>query len=278
MQVEQLWSEEDDGRLELFARAVSTDRLAEALLALEGASDRTRDRCQAQLVKWSDLLRKRIEPDNPTKCADSLRHLLVRQLSFRGDVDNYYSPENASLSKVIERRRGMPILLSSIWIEVGRSAGIEIDGIGMPGHFIARIGGAGGALVDPFSGGCRISIKQCEHIVDRLSGRALPWNDAYLEPIGSAAIIDRVLRNLCHAFRRADDLHGLFKATRFHAQLRPEDPDPMLLHACVAEEIGAYKRADQLYREVSVNHPDTPQSVAASRRLERLASHAQSVH
>mgnify|MGYP002633497139 CR=1 FL=1 len=278
MQVEQLWSDEDAARLASFRQAVSEERLATALLALEGADAPTTARCEASLDQWAELLSLRVQPDNATRCADGLRKLMVRQLSFRGDTKDYYNADNARLSRVIDRRKGMPILLSSVWIEVGRRAGIEMHGIGMPGHFIARVGGREGPLVDPFSGGCRLSIKQCAHIVGRLSDRALPWTEEYLRPVLCDKIVERVLRNLLHAHRRTGDVLSLFRVSRFHAELRNEDPEPQLLHACLAEEIGAYHLAEKLYLDVVVAHPDTKEARVAKRRYEKVCRHCVAVH
>jgi len=274
----QLWSKHDDSSRRSFVRSVQQDDLPAALLALDGADVDRIERCDALLDDWAELLCNLVHPDDARQCADGLRRILVRQLSFRGDVDDYYSPDNVHLTRVIERRRGMPILLSAVWIEVGRRAGIEMHGIGMPGHFIARVGGADGLLVDPFSGGCRITVKQCASIVGRLSGSALPWNDAYLDPMTCDAIVERVIRNLMQAYRRRGDTAGLYRTARMHAALRPNDAEAQLLHACLADEAGAYRLAASLYESIASDFAGTKEAKVAGRRYRPALRRAARVH
>ncbi len=176
------------------------------------------------------------------------------------------------------RRETPPIMLSSVWIEVGRRAGIEIDGIGMPGHFVARVGGRDGSLVDPFSGGCKLTLKQCQRIVWKLSNQALPWSDEYLRAVECDAIVERVLRNLMHVLRRCSDKLAMFKVARFHTALRPGQPEPLLLQACLAEQIGAHRYAMQLYDQVTARYPTSGEGRTAQRRRAKLVRTARSVH
>ena len=178
----------------------------------------------------------------------------------------------------MQRRRGMPIVLCTVWIEVGHRAGVPMHGIGMPGHFIARVGGVDGLLVDPFSGGCRITVKQCAHLVDKLSNAALPWSDEYLQPVACDAIVERVLRNLANAHKRQEDLPALFRISRFHASLRPEQPEPLLMHACVADQLGAFQLAARLYDQVCQRFPEARERRVAARRRDQAVRRASRLH
>ena len=78
-----------------------------------------------------------------------LRRVVAIREGLGGDIDAYYDPRNSFLNEVMDRRKGIPITLAVIWMEVGRRAGINVQGVGLPGHFLIY---AGGQLVDPFGG------------------------------------------------------------------------------------------------------------------------------
>jgi len=148
----------------------------------------------------------------------------------------------------------------------------------MPGHFIARVGGKRGTLVDPFSGGSPLTIKQCARIVGSLSNSTLPWQDEYLDPVCCGAIAERVLRNLMNAYRRLGDQLGLYRVAVFHAALRPDDPEARLLHACMAEEIGAFRLAARLYRDITRRFEGRREAIAAGRRLGKVKARVCGLH
>jgi len=85
---------------------------------------------------------------------EALRTVLFRELGLRGDDESYDAPSNSSVARVLSRKRGMPITLSIVTIEVARLAGIRLTGVGLPGHFV--VGGADlpeGSYLDPFDRG-----------------------------------------------------------------------------------------------------------------------------
>jgi regulator of sirC expression with transglutaminase-like and TPR domain len=98
---------------------------------------------------------------------------------------------------VLERRLGIPITLSLVTLEVGRRVGLEIDGIGLPGHFVvgARVGD-GVVVVDPFGGGRILEREEAARIVARAVGRPVNLTDAHFVKAGGAQIVGRMLRNL----------------------------------------------------------------------------------
>src|SRR5262245_44832287 len=90
--------------------------------------------------------------DGP-QAASRLCRFLVDEAGFRGNSEDYYDPRNSFLNDVLDRRTGIPITLSTVFMEVGRRAGLTVEGVGLPGHFLVRVAGpAGGHLVDPFHG------------------------------------------------------------------------------------------------------------------------------
>ena len=122
-----------------------------------------------------------------------LRKFLFEEEGFTGNADDYYDPRNSCLNDVLDRRRGIPITLSVLAIEVGRRAGLVVRGIGLPGHFMAQ---ADGVLFDPFNGGAVVSREEAGAVVARVLGRAVPLEQSHFAPVPTPHILLRMLANL----------------------------------------------------------------------------------
>jgi hypothetical protein len=99
----------------------------------------------------------------PASRLAALRHVLHEEEGLRGNEKDYYDPRNSFLNDVLDRRLGIPISLSVVWIEVARRAGVVLEGIGFPGHFLARYASPSGqeVYVDAFHGGEMLSVDEC---------------------------------------------------------------------------------------------------------------------
>src|SRR5262245_38513606 len=92
----------------------------------------------------------------------ALAEFLFQQLNFSGDRTDYYSPRNSYLNVVLDRRLGIPISLSVIYLEVGRRLGLPVVGVGLPGHFIVSVTDPSEPLyLDPFHGGVSLTVDDC---------------------------------------------------------------------------------------------------------------------
>ena len=138
----------------------------------------------------------RMDDDTPLYQLNTLSEYLFDELKFAGNHTNYHDPRNSFLNDVIERRVGIPITLSLLYIEVGRRLGVPLLGIGMPGHFIVRHRDEFDVFVDPFHGGILLSEDECAERVKQVTQGTLTWNRSYLEPVRSREFIARMLRNL----------------------------------------------------------------------------------
>jgi regulator of sirC expression with transglutaminase-like and TPR domain len=149
---------------------------------------------------------------------DGLRRHLFVDLGFTGDRATYHDPRNSLLPDVLDRRLGIPISLTVMAMEVGRRCGVALEGIGMPGHFIARSGVEPHRYLDAFDRGRELDGPGCQALMAQLAP-GLPWDDAYLAPTPPLAIVTRVLANLAGAYRRAGDRHALCWALRLRLEL-----------------------------------------------------------
>jgi regulator of sirC expression with transglutaminase-like and TPR domain len=119
-------------------------------------------------------------------------------MGFAGNQLDYYDPRNSFLNHVIDRRTGIPITLSILYMEVGRRAGLEVEGIGLPSHFIVRAShpdSIEGTLVDPFHGTV-LSLEDCQDRLDTIYDGRVPLTKEHLRASRKREILARMLTNL----------------------------------------------------------------------------------
>lgn len=136
---------------------------------------------------------------------DGVCRLLFDDLGLQGDRQHYDDPANSYLDRVLDRRRGIPISLSVLLIEVARRRGIHLEAVGMPGHFLVRDPGAPDQLIDAFDGGRRLGHAECERLLQALTGGGTPLVPEMLATTGPWATLARMLANLDRSFERRGD-------------------------------------------------------------------------
>ncbi|WP_235799597.1 transglutaminase-like domain-containing protein, partial [Streptomyces fuscigenes] len=152
--------DERRGRFAAEARAERPDLALLCLLIGAEADPATGeagvDEAQAELDRLAGLLP--FGPRDPAGWARAVGDLLGGRLGFHGAPADYRRLESSLLPEVLRRRRGLPILLSVVWMEVARRAGAPVHGVALPGHFVVGFGGPGRqVLADPFAGGALLS-------------------------------------------------------------------------------------------------------------------------
>ncbi|NUS16659.1 MAG: tetratricopeptide repeat protein [Streptomyces sp.] len=134
-------------------------------------------------------------PGGPMAWATALHHLLGVQDGFRGSPADYQRLESSLLHEVLRRRRGLPILLSVVWMEVARRAGAPVYGVALPGHFVVGFGPQEQqVLVDPFDGGRVLDAGDAELLVAGATGAAL--DPSMLTPADPLEVVLRILNNI----------------------------------------------------------------------------------
>ncbi|RPF36035.1 transglutaminase-like domain-containing protein [Streptomyces sp. TLI_185] len=134
-------------------------------------------------------------PGGPMAWATALHHLLGVQDGFRGSPADYQRLESSLLHEVLLRRRGLPILLSVVWMEVARRAGAPVYGVALPGHFVVGFGPPERqVLVDPFGGGRVLGAGDAELLVAGATGAAL--DSSMLTPADPLDVVLRILNNI----------------------------------------------------------------------------------
>jgi regulator of sirC expression with transglutaminase-like and TPR domain len=124
-----------------------------------------------------------------------LEHLFVRE-RFAGNRDDYHDPANSYLDSVLQRRLGIPLTLSIVLIEVGARLGVPLVGIGMPGHFLVRPVADDSTFIDAFELGARLDVADCERRHREVHGDGATFDARLLRPVGTWAVLARLLANL----------------------------------------------------------------------------------
>ncbi|UUU24744.1 transglutaminase-like domain-containing protein [Streptomyces sp. DSM 40750] len=184
----------------LFAEEARAERPDLALLCLlvgaagDGELDEAGiDAAEIELDRLAGLMPYR--PGGPRAWADATAELLGDRCGFRGSAGDYQRLESSLLHQVLVRRRGLPILLSVVWMEVARRAGAPVYGVALPGHFVVGFGPREQqVLVDPFDGGRVLSGGDAELLVAGATGA--PLDPGMLTPADPLDVVLRILNNV----------------------------------------------------------------------------------
>jgi len=150
---------------------------------------------------------------------DAVCFLVFETLGVRGDVSTYDDPQNSYLDKVLDRRLGMPISISVLLMEIARRCNVPLVGVGMPGHFLVRDPDCPDLLIDAFSRGKRLDRTACARLLRSVAGAQVDLPDHLLAPVGTRAILARMLTNLDHSFRRRGNRDGVGWVTSLRAAI-----------------------------------------------------------
>ncbi len=123
-------------------------------------------------------------------------YLFVRQ-GFRGNAEEYYDPKNSFLNDVLDRRLGIPITLSVLYLDMGSRLELPLYGVGMPGHFLVKYaGGDEELIIDPYGRGSFLSPADCQRILDQVFSGTIRFDPGMLAVVGTRQILRRMLSNL----------------------------------------------------------------------------------
>ena len=146
------------------------------------------------------------DEDDSLARANMLSEYLFDEVGFSANQEDYYDPRNSYLNEVLERRLGIPITLSLLYMEVGKRLDMDLEGVGMPGHFLVRVkSGPEDILVDPFHRGIFLSEQECARRLQKIVGDTVAWDKRYVAGVSGRELITRILRNLGAIYAAAND-------------------------------------------------------------------------
>ncbi|MEM9039062.1 MAG: transglutaminase-like domain-containing protein [Actinomycetota bacterium] len=193
--------------------------LDEACLAIAGAVGGPLDE-----IEWLAVLDV-LAGECATPTPAGVVRYLVDDASFRGNVDDYYDWRNSCLDRVLDRRLGIPITLGVVAIEVARRVGARLVCVGLPGHVLLADPAESGVFFDPFQGSEPLDLDEVRRRFDRVTGGRAPFDDRYLAPMSTNAIVERILANLRAVFAQNRDAVRSAIVVELRHQTRTPSPD-----------------------------------------------------
>ncbi len=220
------------------------------------------ERCDVdrELVRLDDLA-DRVPGDD----LESLLRAVFGAEGFVGDPENYHDPRNSYLHEVVARRRGIPITLSIVLIEVGRRIGVTLDAIGAPRHFLTAPHGAHDCWIDAFAGGVVLDRAALDTFLAGVAPGVDP--EPYLAPLHPADVLRRVLANLIGIHRQRADRDGLLWAARLRTLLPGADADDQRTYAGALAASGDFTMAAKVFESLAEDIDETEEALATARRL-----------
>lgn len=252
--------------------------LAEAALLI--ASDEYPDldvtRYLGRLDDMGVALRARLADEpRPERAVMALNRYLFQEEGFHGNVQEYYDPRNSYLNEVIDRRIGIPITLSTVYMEVARRAGMSVEGVGLPGHFVVRVvSGDHGLIVDPFHGGVLLTEADCQERLDRIFAGRVKMEPGMLLPCGRREILGRMLRNLKAIFMRKEDYPRALRAADLLLLVHPDSAEDLRDRGLLYAALDCYGLALRDLEGYLAQNPDTPEAIELSGRVAALRQKA----
>ncbi len=239
------------------------------------------ERYLAQIDAMGERVRAGLAPDaGVEQKVIGLNEFLFQELGYWGNTEDYYDPRNSYLSDVIDRRTGIPITLSVLYMEVGRRVGLAFDGISFPGHFLVRLQVRGGTLIlDPFAGG----VPQSETELRERLQRVIPEDaaggmpiaelplDQFLEPATKRQILGRVLRNLKGIHREADEPERMLAVLNRMLLVHPDSPAELRDRGFVYQRLECWRPALQDLTDYLQRDPEAADVAEVRAALVELA-------
>ena len=267
-------------------QALAQDRLAEAVLLIAQARDSEIDVSAylRQLDDWAAYMLRCL----PDKSADAseriecLNRFLFDELGFTGDGENYFDPKNSFLNSVIDRRLGIPITLSVLYIELGRRIGLPLQGVSFPGHFLVTLPVSRGVVVlDPYSEGVSLEFSDLEKLLFNTQPDR-HWEPdqirQMLAPANLRDILVRILRNLKAIYWEAKDIVSAIWVQDLMLIIDPGLAEERRDRAILEEQAGHYKAAIQDFGDYLEQQPDAIDTDLIRARIVELTRHKRHLH
>ena len=193
------------------------------------------------------------------------------ELRFSGNVKNYYDHKNSFLNEVLNRRQGIPITLAIVYMEIASRLGIDVEGIGMPGHFLVRANDETETFyIDVFNNGTVLSKDECEKTFNDHVSASFTWDDRYLLPVDDKYIVVRLLRNLKYIYLSENKSKKAYEVIDLIVGLEPDNVFEIRDRGMIGFRIGHQKQSIEDLKRFLEKEPVGRSAVEASSVLELL--------
>jgi len=231
------------------------------------------------LNQWSSSLKKESTRKPALSRLDLLNNLLFEKMQFSGNIDNYYDPKNSFLNDVIDSRKGIPISLSVIYLELAWNLGLDATGIGFPGHFLVRINDHGKMVyVDAFYRGRVMTTADCMEFWNDISEGELEFQESFLSSMNKQQILIRMLRNLKSIYLEQKSYRKLIRVMDKLVVLNPRLPEEIRDRGIIYYQMQAYRLALKDFEGYLSTAPESDDAEVIHQYIEVLREYSTHVN
>jgi regulator of sirC expression with transglutaminase-like and TPR domain len=229
----------------------------------------------ARMDEMAAALRSRLRQDmGATERILALNRFLFNELGFGGNVADYYDPRNSYLNEVLDRRLGIPITLSLVYLEIGRRIGLALHGVSFPGHFLVRCTVRDGLVVlDPYGRGASLSLDDLQQRLRALRGGAEATPEVtrrMLAVAGRKEILARMLRNLKAIHLERRDAQRALAAASLIIELEPRAAEEYRDRARIYLDLECFRAALSDFRNYLMLSPGAEDAATVKRSVAEL--------
>ena len=201
-----------------------------------------------------------------------LNRVLFEKEGLRGNRDDYYDPRNSFLNDVLDRKLGIPITLSVIYMEVARRVGFPVAGTGMPGHFLLKHYDvmAGEIIIDAFNRGRLLTVDDCQTRLSEIYHGQLEFQQQFLQPVTRREILMRILNNLRQIYFTQRNFGKGLAVLDLLLAIPPRSPEMLRERALVRLNLDQYVGAAQDLSNYLKLQPDAPDAEDVRETLEMV--------
>lgn len=212
-----------DKGIDLALASVMLAAVMQPGLSLERYCNHLKKICEEVSQRYDELVKAGAVSDNGT-CLAALKHILVDVHGYTGDHENYDDLQSASLIRVIERRKGMPIALAILYIHAAGAQGWDIVGLDIPGHFVCRLQQGGDQLIfDPFNDCKILSAPDLRELVKKTLGENAELSSGYFNPAGNRQILIQLQNNIKYRQIDSEDYEGALQTVEIMQIIDPSE-------------------------------------------------------
>jgi regulator of sirC expression with transglutaminase-like and TPR domain len=212
---------------------------------------------------------------DPFRIISEVNRYLFEVEGFSGNTRDYADPRNSYLNDVLDRKTGIPIMLSTVYLEVAARLRFPLVGVGMPGHFLVKHAYFN-ILIDPFSRGAILSEADCEKRMKQVLGESVPFHSSYLAGVSKKHTVTRMLNNLRNVFVDLRQFGKALQMAELILALHPDSADDIRQKAAFLIELRRYPEAAatlERYLHLVPEADDAEEMQNTVRNLRRTLAH-----
>jgi regulator of sirC expression with transglutaminase-like and TPR domain len=225
-----------------------------------------------QLDHIADVAQQNLRAtDLPREKVAKINAVLFGTFRFRGNTENYYDPRNSFFNEVLDRRTGIPITLSTLYLEVSRRLNLAIAGVGMPGHFVVKYADRDQEFfLDPFNQGEILSRDDCHGRIREMYGNSFEISERLLEPVTHRQILSRMLNNLKLIYLKAHAFDKSLAILDMMLMVQPDDFEQYRDRGLLRIQLRQFDAAARDLEHYIRHRPNAPDCTAIEDQLKEL--------